>query len=515
MRRLAASIAMLLPVLSLALAPDDGGPLTILPITINANGGDQFDPHVSGDLAAYTDDANINYYDFFGGTHGQVTPLVDHTDRLSDVSNGNIVFSRESTLLGSSSIMVFNVGSTNTTEVAPGGFPLRTSGAIGSDTVAYIDLALASGGELAIADLNAPATATRVTNDTRADSQPQVAPLGDLVVYRSCSGGASTCEIRQTGWNGSSWVVTNLTANSDSDENPDSDGVIVVYDSTRGGERDVYWQSVGGDAEKVLNLAGAQRNPSVSAGVIAFESVAPLATAADLYVYEVATNRLFRVTNTAADETLNDVYVLPDGKVRMVWTSGSAFDRDVHGATFELPGVTPPTCGEVTVVASITYHPHAWQDFTSDVPNTSFAVPATLPVIEGNAGNGHVWLSFRQDGGDETKCLYQGAETAYLFHHCTVGSVVAGTTVVADHVTVRVQNADAHHAKTTIGTRLGTPCAPPGPAPQVSTGEDAADALGCSSSGGSFAFGALALVMLALLMPRRAAVPVRSRRSNR
>jgi hypothetical protein len=91
----------------------------------------------------------------------------------------------------------------------------------------------------------------------------------------------------------------------------------------------LHWQPVGGGSEKVLNLAGAQRNPSVSAGIIAFESIAVGDTAADLFVYDVASNRLFRVTSTPFDESLNDVFVLPDSRVRVAWSSGAIGSRDV------------------------------------------------------------------------------------------------------------------------------------------------------------------------------------------
>jgi hypothetical protein len=131
-----------------------------------------------------------------------------------------------------------------------------------------------------------------------------------VVVYESCG---TNCDIRQAAWNGSNWAVTALTTNSDEDKNPATDGVVVGYDSTRAGEQDIYWQHVGGDSEQRLALAGAQHNPSVSSGVMAFESIAVGDTAADLYVYQIATNRLFRITSTPDDESLNDVYVMPDG----------------------------------------------------------------------------------------------------------------------------------------------------------------------------------------------------------
>lgn len=50
----AATVLGVLPGRVVALAPSDGGPLTLLPVTINASAGDQYDPHVGGDLAAYT-----------------------------------------------------------------------------------------------------------------------------------------------------------------------------------------------------------------------------------------------------------------------------------------------------------------------------------------------------------------------------------------------------------------------------------------------------------------------------
>jgi len=40
------------PAAVFAVAPSDGGPLTLFPVTINAGSCDQWDPHVSGDIAA-------------------------------------------------------------------------------------------------------------------------------------------------------------------------------------------------------------------------------------------------------------------------------------------------------------------------------------------------------------------------------------------------------------------------------------------------------------------------------
>lgn len=511
MRRLAGSIAALIPVMGLALSPSDGGPLALLPVTINAASGDQYDPHVSGDLAAYTAGSTIRYYDFFSAGDVQVPSPPGAIDLLSDVGGGRIVFSRIEPS-GRIPVMVYDTASSTTTEVDPVAAPVRFGSAIGSNTVAFIDQGLSPEGEVVAADL--AGGAARITNDALTNQSPSVAPLGDLVVYESCG---TSCDIHQAGRAGASWVITALTNTPEHEANPDTDGVIVVYDADRAGERDIRWQPVGGDAEAVLSLAGAQRNPSVSGGVIAFESIAVGDTAADLFVYHVATNRLFRVTSTPADESLNDVYLLPDGRVRVVWAMGEVGARDVFGATFELPPVEPPHCEDqtATLSASVSYHPRGWQDGSADVADLAFTVPASIPVSQGNAANGSLWLTFWQDGADPVKCLYKGdgqqhdgagSPSAYLFHHCTLASVTAGSAVVADHVRVRLQNADESEPVTSVRLTIGTEC------PDELAARTGPELAGCSSSSGPFTFAALALALLAFLAPRRSLAQARARR---
>jgi hypothetical protein len=317
---------------SLAIVPIDGGTPQVFPVLIDAGPGDQYDPHVSGDIASYTSDQNIRYYDFFSGGNSPVPAPLDAVDHLSDVSGGKIAFCRDEAS-GRSPIELYDIAAGTTTEIAPGvPFPVRTQAAIGGNTVAFIDLGVAAG-ELYAARIGG--LTQRITTDTRIDQRPAVAPSGDLVVYESCAASASNCDIRQATWNGAAWVVTSLTTSSEPEANPDSDGVYVVYDSTRAGERDVYWQ-VGGGPEQRLELPGEQRNPSVRNGVVLFESLAVGQSAADLWIYQIGTNRLFRITTTSVDETLNDITAFGDD-FRVVWSSGSAGARDVIGATLVLP----------------------------------------------------------------------------------------------------------------------------------------------------------------------------------
>jgi hypothetical protein len=129
---------------------------------------------------------------------------------------------------------------------------------------------------------------------------------------------------------------------TEAEANPDTDGAVVVYDADRAGDREIAWLPVGGGAEQVLTMAGVQYQPSVSAGIVAFESVSSGDPAADLFICEIATNRLFQVTNSVGvDETLNDVFVLPSGVVRVVWAEGPPGSRDVRGADLVLPPVGP------------------------------------------------------------------------------------------------------------------------------------------------------------------------------
>jgi hypothetical protein len=329
------------PARVLAVTPIAGGPLSATNYAIGVDPSlDANDPHVSGDLATYTADSwVIRYYSFLTAAVAAVPPAPFSVDVLADVSNGRIVFSRLAG--GSSRIMVFDTSAMTTTEIDPQPSGFRFMAAIGSDTVAFIDQTSTTTGNLHAAFLGG--AASQITNDGRITAKPSVAPPGGLIVFESCATDALLCSIRQATWNGSSWVVSNITSDgTEAELNPDTDGTFVVYDADRGDDREIAWQPVGGGAEQVLSMAGLQTNPSINAGIVTFESVAPGETTADLFVYEIANNRLFQVTSSPGiDDTLTDVTVLPGGTVRAVWAEGPESDRDVRGADLVLPPVEP------------------------------------------------------------------------------------------------------------------------------------------------------------------------------
>jgi hypothetical protein len=80
--------------------PQVGEPLELTLVTVNDGPGNQTDPHVSGDLAAYTStvtgSTQIRYYNFLTSTDIGIPNVhpsgVQTTDYLSDISGHTIVF---------------------------------------------------------------------------------------------------------------------------------------------------------------------------------------------------------------------------------------------------------------------------------------------------------------------------------------------------------------------------------------------------------------------------------------
>ena len=174
-----------------------------------------------------------------------------------------------------------------------------------------------------------------------------VSPAGNVVVWEKCTVVEPyTCDIYKAVRAGGSWTVSAVTADVYDDFSPRTDGVSIAYVSVRNGETDVYWQPVAGGTEQRLELPGQEVWLSLAGGLIAVSSIADGETAADLYAYHMASNRLFRITSTPNTEYLNDVAVLADGRFRLVWDSGPDFDhRDVYGITFALPPIETLTFG--------------------------------------------------------------------------------------------------------------------------------------------------------------------------
>ena len=154
-----------------------------------------------------------------------------------------------------------------------------------------------------------------------------------MVTWEHCT---ASCEISQAVKTGTLWAVSTTVGTPAS--NPDTNGSLVVYDSDRGSGSDIFWKPVSGGLEVQLQIAGYDRNPSIAGDYIAFEGGATMNSANDLFVYNIAANQLYQITSSALiNEQLNDISVLPDGRIRLVWASDEdGFDqRNVNAATID------------------------------------------------------------------------------------------------------------------------------------------------------------------------------------
>jgi hypothetical protein len=345
-------LCLVVPVGASATVPANGGDVGGSTITINTNPGEQLDPHVGGDLAAYTDTANqfagqIHYFDFLtsvdhvipAGAHGDM-------DALSDVSGSRVAFARQHLVTGERAVVVYDVLAGSSVEIDPPSPYSAFGTAIAGNTVAFLDNSTGNG-DIAVAEANAPAAPlTNLSASTAFDANPAIAPNGNFVVWEACNISFTDCDVYSAARTAGSWNLPEPVSDTAGLElNPDTDGVTIVYDSDRPSATgsDIYLKSISGGSETQLTLTGTQRNPGISGGVISFESKDTPLAPADLFVYVLATNTLFRVTNSpTTDESLSDVSLLPNGAVRVVWAAndGSAGEHNIYARTFTVP-LTP------------------------------------------------------------------------------------------------------------------------------------------------------------------------------
>ena len=331
--------------ISQTIIPVNGVTPILTPVTINASAGDQFDPHVSGDWVAYTSDVGIRYYNFSTNTDAAVPMGTSAQDLLSDISGSKIAFAR--VIVGvKTAVMVFDASTpgVDPVEVDPAAGTTRIGAAIGGNTVVYVDFGLQGNGEIVVSDLNT-LVSTRLTNDSGADGNPSVSRDGNVVVWEHCGSSLTNCDIWQAVKTGGVWTTSVVADTTAPEANPETNGSVVVYDSHRGSNPDIYWRSVAGGTESQLLIPGFEANPSIFGNYVAFESRTTQFDNADIFVYDLVANKLYQITNTPlVNEQLNDITVLPDGRLRVVWASDEVdFDqRNIRAATFS---VDTPSCG--------------------------------------------------------------------------------------------------------------------------------------------------------------------------
>jgi MYXO-CTERM domain-containing protein len=328
---------------------------------VNAGPGAQTDPHVDGNLVAYTSQIagglEIRYFDFSTGTDAAIPTSALKMDFLADVSGGVIVFTRGPLELSSSSIWAFDTSTAGPAyELAPLPGCSRRNPAIGGTTVAWQDLSDSTStvvrSEIVAYDLLS-GVSQQLTDDLQFDANPAVSPDGNVIVWEKCATSVSPCDIWQAARTGGAWgPPVQATSTSDGEAHPATDGALVAYGVNPAGGAtgpDIAWRPVAGGAEIVLALPGEQQRPTTSGDVVVFEgrSMTDPTPNWDLYLYDLQTSTLYRLTDTPLlDETLSDVSV-SGTQARVVWSVIEVGDINVYGLTFQLAGrasCTGPGC---------------------------------------------------------------------------------------------------------------------------------------------------------------------------
>ena len=356
MKTLILAAALLAPALCAAITPLNGGIVGGAVIVVDNGPGYQTDPHVSGNLAVYNDlnpgAGRIRVFDLLSGTSFAIPAgAPGDADTLPDVHGRYVSFSRQSA--SRNAVMVYDVVTGTTVEIAPLAGSQRFSTALGGNTVAFVDQSIGNG-DILVADITAPlAPAVKLSaSPLEIDGNPSVSPTGNAVVWERCDAAFTTCAVMKSIRSGGVWGPPQVVSDTfPTNLNPDTDGTTLVYDSDRPTATgpDIYFRPLSGGPEVQLQLAGDQHNPNVSQGVIAFESRLTSSSPTDIFLYVIATNTLYQVTNTPlVDEVLNDISVLPDGRVHVVWAANSDSDgRDsVFARTFSVPLANPDTDGD-------------------------------------------------------------------------------------------------------------------------------------------------------------------------
>ena len=362
--------------------------------------GNQTSPHVACNLVSYTNDdlegsSTIRYLDFATNTE-HVLPG-NNLDRLSNTDGRRIAFTE---LSGTGDrIYIYDIASQAVTLI-PGN--LNLGPAIGGNLVAFMhdNPALPRSFEIQVYDLNT-GNVTQLTNDTLFDGPPSVSPDGKVVVWHKCQNlNATDCDVYSATQTGPGAFTTRLLASDGDSRSPDTNGQLVVYLSDKGGDYDIYIQRVDGSNEMHLSLPGNQRDLRISGNLIVFESEIA-ANSYDIFLYDLSSARLYRVTNTPDhDETLSDIVTGCDGTNRIVYAVPGTFgDFDVYAFSFQLNDSVADELNDlIALVRSFNLHDGTEASLITKLQDALAAVNTSNTAIACDSLTAFINASFAQSG---------------------------------------------------------------------------------------------------------------------
>lgn len=350
---LTALVALALsPLAALAQTAPEPIEVSSTPVLLRGGLGNQTDPHISGTLVAHTavdgTSSEIRYHDLESGSDIAI-PNDGHRDARPDVSGTTIVFRRVYTD-GSTitrPIIAFDTANpgAGAVELDPVLAVRRSAPVIGGRTVAWEEFVGFSSfqSDIVAYDLDSGQAVRLTTDGADANNRdPAVSPDGSVITWSKCVLSGSICDVYavRKGTDGTWGAAIQIGDETGVDILPDTNGQVIAYASNAGGDFDIRWVNVDGTDEHQLSMPGEQSNPNMSGNLISFESEEVGTYSGDLFVYDLASELLYRVTNTPdVDEALNDISAGADGTVWVVWAQAdglSAGNNDVYAMSFEL-----------------------------------------------------------------------------------------------------------------------------------------------------------------------------------
>lgn len=303
---------------------------------VNAAPGDKDIAYLDGNLTTYASRLSefspweIWYYDFSNNTP-QLIPS-NGGGLPTDISGGRIAITE---WYPEERAVIFDTA-TKTRIVVPSLY--LSWPAIGANLVAAQDrLALPyNQSEISVYDLSTGMLA-RLTNDVLFDWNPRVSPDGKVVVWQKCQPDGSECDVYSSIRTGPGTFQTQLLTGTGYYRSPVTNGQVVVYSSDKDnpGDLDIYVQPVAGGPETRLAIPGSQHNHRISGNLIAFDSDFPSPFfGSDIFVYDLSTASLYRVTNSPYDTEWVGGISVSDEFGRIVFHTGTTA---IWSFSFEVP----------------------------------------------------------------------------------------------------------------------------------------------------------------------------------
>ncbi len=319
---------------------------TLTTVAAPTAGVNMNDPHISGNLACYTqinnDAFTVQYFNLATGAGTQVPNpnTAQNMDFLCDVRGSVITFTRVTDATQACAAICTEIWTFDTS--VSGGQPVQLTpdtiyaqeSRIGDQTIIWQQNNSTVVGAYDIIAYNRSTGASQQLDPSpitgTVNQELNISPNGTVAVWVNCPVGDSVdCNIWEATLANGSWTAQQLTSSGTS-SHPATDGNIVTWSCLCSGVQSVYWQPVGGGTEEILNAGGSELNPSASSGYIAFDWLLAGGSNLNLAVYNASNNDLYDVTSdlvaaglyaAGQDANLPDISVT-NGQLTAVWQVG-------------------------------------------------------------------------------------------------------------------------------------------------------------------------------------------------